>query len=90
MRERSPQLLLLAFRRLLQPARHAALRQLVSEVVAVVRDEGYHLSDVLKALAEYTEAESSVDPATVQTRATVAALLLEAARAAEEEGRELP
>lgn len=86
----SPQFLLLAMRRLLQPARRAVLRQLVGELVATVRDEGYHFSDVLLALGEYVEVESSVNPGTEQTRATVAALLLEAARAAEEEGRELP
>lgn len=85
-----PQFLLQALRRFLRPARHAVLVQLVDELVAAARQEGYHFSDVLNALAEYTSTASSVDPDTEQTRSTVASLLEAAAVEAETPGRELP
>lgn len=84
----SSQLLLVALR-LLFPAQFP-LQELLSEVVEVAREGGYHFSDVLKTLALYVREESSVDPDTQQTRLSVASLLELAAEVSETYGRELP
>lgn len=62
----------------------------ISTTVDILREMGFHFSDYLKAVAEYAENQSSVDPDTQQTRSTVASLLETAAIEAETEGRELP
>lgn len=90
MKEVSLRLLFLALRRVLFPERRFVLRQLIAEVVDYAQYEGYHFSDVLRATAWYAREESSFDPDTQQTRATVGSLLDEAAEQAETKGRELP
>lgn len=90
MREYSPLVLLQALRRFLFPARRTALRELLGELVEAVRVEGYHFSDILIALADYAQIDSSIDEDTEQTRATVVTLLQQAAQAAERPGREIP
>lgn len=91
MRDPSPQLVLLALRRLLHSARQAALRQLVSEIVHAVWDENYHISDLFKALADFVQTERSLNLEEMeQTMITVASLLEQAAQEAETPGRELP
>ena len=77
-------------RRLGKDMRQACMNQIVVVSVNVIREMGFHLSDYLVALANYVETQSSVDPDTEQTRATVASLLETAAIEAETEGRELP
>ena len=90
MREYSPFVILQALRRFLIPARRTALRNLLGELVEAARVEGYHYSDILTALADYAQIDSSFDPDTEQTRATVVTLLQQAAQAAETPGREIP
>lgn len=90
MSEVSLRLLFLALRRFLFPDRRLVLRQLVAEVVDYARYEEYHFSDVLRALAQYTREESSIDPDTQETRSNVASLIETAAIEAETEGRQLP
>lgn len=90
MNEQPSRFLRSALRRLMRPARRTVMLELIREMVAAVREEGYNFSDVLYALAVYANHESSLDLNTRQTRATVAALLEEAAEAAETVGWELP
>lgn len=90
MKEVPLELLLLVLQRVVFPDRCLILRHLVREVVDYAQYEGYHFSDVLRALAWYAREESSIDPDTQQTRSAVGSLLDEAANQAETKGRELP
>lgn len=90
MRERSPQLILMALRRFLFSARRTALRQLLEETINAAWDEGYHFSDVLTVLSQFVRENNIFIGDNEETRTTVAALLEEAATEAEAPGRQLP
>lgn len=93
MREDSSRELVIAnaiMKQLTARLRQACLAYLTTAVVTLVQDLGFHLSDFLKALAQYVLNESDTDPETELTRATVSSLLEMASQEAEQQGRQLP
>lgn len=70
--------------------RRNSLFQFVSELLLALYEDGFHFSDLLRALSDYAKRESVVERESQSTWSVVAFMLQEVAEVAETKGKELP